>query len=153
MGKLKFGVMASGFVLATAFAAPAFAIGSDTECLAEGGETVTVKGSKFCLVQIRPEAYRGPEYDGNQLGITDCPGDVLNDGLYCMAPLTNTAAVSTPVEPQPVSTVTETDVEVEADAAPSLVDQAVDMAKDEAEKAAKKEAKKKAKDSLKKIVD
>ncbi len=47
-----------------------------------------VKGSDYCLVQIRPEEYKAAEYDGNQLGVTDCPGDKLNKGMFCMYPVT-----------------------------------------------------------------
>jgi len=73
-----------------------------SDCEFEGGTMTNVKGSDYCLVQIRPKEYEGEEYDGNQLGITDCPGDKLNKGLFCMYPVTirkqtpKPAAVTTP---------------------------------------------------------
>ena len=76
--------------------------------------------SDFCLVPIRPEAYADPIYDGNQLGVTDCPGDKLNDGLYCMYPVTIRA---------------EGDDEIISDI-PELVEDAVDMAEEAVEEKA-----------------
>lgn len=87
MSKFKMGVTAAGFAL-IAFASPAFAIGSGSDCNGEGGTMVNVKGSDFCLVPIRPEEYKDEIYDGNQLGVVDCPGNKLNDGMYCMYPVT-----------------------------------------------------------------
>ncbi len=86
MGKFRMGAVAGGIALAV-FASPAFAIGSASDCNSEGGTMVNVKGSDFCLVPIRDKAYAGPEYDGNQLGVVECPGDKLNDGTYCMFPV------------------------------------------------------------------
>lgn len=86
MSNLKMGVAAAGFAL-IAFASPAFAIGSGSDCNGEGGTMVNVKGSDFCLVPIRPEEYKDAIYDGNQLGVVDCPGNKLNDGQYCMYPV------------------------------------------------------------------
>lgn len=86
MSKFKMGVLAAGFSL-VAFASPAFAIGSAPECNDEGGTMVNVKGSDFCLVPVRPEEYKDPIYDGNQLGVVDCPGNKLNEGQYCMYPV------------------------------------------------------------------
>lgn len=57
-------------------------------CEAEGGTMVNVKNSDFCLVPIRDAEYADPIYDGNQLGVVDCPGSKLNDGKYCMYPVT-----------------------------------------------------------------
>lgn len=88
MGKFRLGVIAGGIALTAAFAAPSFAIGNAAECEVEGGTMVKVKGSDFCLVPIRDKAYAGPEYDGNQLGVVECPGSKLNDGAYCMYPVT-----------------------------------------------------------------
>lgn len=76
---------------AAAFAAPAFAdakITDEASCQVEGGTMVNVKNSDYCLVPIRDEAYADPVYDGNQLGVVDCPGSKLNDDLYCMYPVT-----------------------------------------------------------------
>jgi hypothetical protein len=39
------------------------------------------------------KAYHSEIYDGNQLGVIDCPGDKLNDDLYCLYPVT--------IRPQP----------------------------------------------------
>ena len=81
-------------------ATPSFAITNASECQSEGGEMVNVKNSDYCLVPIRPEEYADAAYDGNQLGVVDCPGDKLNDGKYCMYPVTiraETKAVSTSV--------------------------------------------------------
>lgn len=86
-----------------ALASPAFAIESAEDCGTEGGTMVNVKGSDYCLVPIRPEEYRDEIYDGNQLGVVDCPGDKLNDGLYCLHPVT--------VKAEDESTAKETDSE------------------------------------------
>jgi len=86
MIKFRSGTIIAGLTI-LAFASPALAIGSGSECNGEGGTMVNVKGSDFCLVPIRPDEYKDPIYDGNQLGVVDCPGDKLNDGLYCMFPV------------------------------------------------------------------
>jgi len=88
MAKFLFGAVAATIAATAMMATSAQAIENDAECTMEGGTMVNVKGSDFCLVPIRPEAYRDEIYDGNQLGVTDCPGDKLNDGLYCMFPVT-----------------------------------------------------------------
>ena len=93
---------------------------------------IEVKGSDFCLVSIRDEAYADAVYDGNQLGVVDCPGDKLNDGKYCMYPVT--------IRPQ--TTAAAASVET------SAVESASEMTEKEAKKAAK-EAKKAAKKAAK----
>jgi len=91
MANFRYGAAALGLTFAAIIAAPAFASVSAAVCSAEGGETIKVQGGDFCLVPIRPAEYAGPEYDGNQLGIVDCPGDKISDGAYCMAPITGGA--------------------------------------------------------------
>ena len=79
----------SAFAVA-AYSVPATAatITDSVSCEAEGGTMVNVKNSDFCLVPIRDAEYADPIYDGNQLGVVDCPGSKLNDGKYCMYPVT-----------------------------------------------------------------
>ena len=137
----------------TMLATPAFAITNASECASEGGTMVNVKSSDFCLVQIRPEEYNDPIYDGNQLGVTDCPGDKLNDGDYCMYPVTIRPQVSAPIAPVTTETATietvtsevsstsmestitntTTDMANDAidDAKDSIMDKAIDTVKDE----------------------
>jgi len=91
MANFRYGAAALGLTFAAIIAAPAFASVSVAVCSAEGGDTIKVQGGDFCLVPIRPAEYAGPEYDGNQLGIVDCPGDKISDGAYCMAPITGGA--------------------------------------------------------------
>lgn len=148
MGISKVCLGAASLALALAFAAPAAAQSQSTiknaeDCTFEGGTMVNVKNSDYCLVQIRPEEYSGEEYDGNQLGIVECPGDKLNDGLFCMYPVTirpqpAAAEVTPAVEAAPVEPV------VEAAPAESMTDSVIDAVKEKAEDMAKEEAKKKA---------
>lgn len=98
-----------------------------------------VKGSDYCLVQIRPKEYEGAEYDGNQLGVVNCPGSKLNDGMFCMYPVTING---TPTVPAVTPTAAPAD-ETTADS--KLVEELKKIAEDEAKKAAKKEARKKLK--------
>lgn len=102
MGKFRFGMIAAGAALVATSALPSVAQSADKrspdaaeiqvtnkdQCEFEGGSMVTVKGSDYCLVPIRPKAYHSEIYDGNQLGVIDCPGDKLNDDLYCLYPVT-----------------------------------------------------------------
>lgn len=118
-------------------------IKSATDCDFEGGSMTNVKGSDYCLVQIRPEEYAGEAYDGNQLGVVDCPGNKLNDGLFCMYPVTLAKSAIT-VAPTVASTAENAEEK-------TLADEVVEVVKDEAEKAAKKETKKKAKKALGKL--
>ena len=134
MGKFRFSAIAAGFALTAAFATPSFAIGDAAECSSEGGSMVNVKGSDFCLVPIRDKAYAGPEYDGNQLGVVECPGSKLNDGAYCMHPVTlknRNANVEVLTVPEPIITtkVEPMDEDVVMDV---IVDEATDAAKDKA---------------------
>lgn len=148
MANFRFGATALGLTFAAVIAAPAFAIGSEAACSAEGGSLVNVKGSDFCLVPIRPAEYAGPEYDGNQLGIVDCPGDKLNDGAYCMAPITgksssssfvpSTSSVTSGISTPSTSDLTQSATDAVKDRA---TDAANDIVRDQAEKQAKKKAK------------
>lgn len=102
MGNFRFGLIAASLGLAMSVNAPSFAqdaeersadapdiqITNKDECEFEGGSMVPVKGSDYCLVPVRPEEYQSEVYDGNQLGIINCPGDTLNDDLYCLYPVT-----------------------------------------------------------------
>ena len=102
MAKLRLVATAAALTVA-AFAAPAFAqVSSAADCEYEGGEIFNVQGATVCLVQIRPEEYRDNEaYDGQQLGVNSCPGDVLNNGVFCKITLVAAPpkpAVEAPVE-------------------------------------------------------
>ena len=101
MAKLRLVATAAALTVA-AFAAPAFAqVSSAADCEYEGGEIFNVQGATVCLVQIRPEEYRDNEaYDGQQLGVNSCPGDVLNNGVFCK--ITLVAAPPKPAVEQPV---------------------------------------------------
>ena len=118
MAKLRLVATAAALTVA-AVAAPAFAqVSSAADCEYEGGEIFNVQGATVCLVQIRPEEYRDNEaYDGQQLGVNSCPGDVLNNGVFCK--ITLVAAPPKPVVEQPVELtdpaveITETPVSVE----------------------------------------
>ncbi len=100
----KFLLVGVAIAATAVLSAPAHAITNDAECSSEGGTMVNVKGSDYCLVPIRPEAYHDPIYDGNQLGVTECPGDKLNDDLYCMYPVTIRPQVTAPVTTSEVIT-------------------------------------------------
>lgn len=89
----KITLASAGLIMmaSTALSVPALAgsnINNANDCQFEGGTMTNVKGSDYCLVQIRPKEYSGTEYDGNQLGVVDCPGNKLNDGIFCMYPVT-----------------------------------------------------------------
>ncbi|NNC38661.1 MAG: hypothetical protein EX271_07280 [Acidimicrobiales bacterium] len=146
MGISKVCLGAASLVLALTFAAPAAAestIKNAEDCSFEGGTMVNVKNSDYCLVQIRPEEYSGAEYDGNQLGIVECPGDKLNDGLFCMYPVT--------IRPQPVKAApaVETVPAVETTPASDVKDAVVDAVKEKAEDMATD----KAEDAVKSMVE
>ena len=110
MGKIRFGMIAAGIALVATSTIPSYAQSADKrssdapeiqvtnkdQCEFEGGSMVTVKGSDYCLVPIRPKAYHSEIYDGNQLGVIDCPGDKLNDDLYCLYPVTIRAQPEAP---------------------------------------------------------
>ena len=127
MAKFRLSATAIGFAISAVMATQAFAIGNEAECNGEGGTMVNVKGSDFCLVPIRDEAYADPIYDGNQLGVTECPGDKLNDGVYCMYPVTIREEVEAEAPAAEESTLME-----------KVVDEVVEEAQDQAEKEAKK---------------
>ena len=106
MGKFHLAVSAAALTLA-AVAAPAFAeVSSAADCEYEGGEVFNVQGATVCLVQIRPEEYRDNEaYDGQQLGVNQCNGKTINDGIFCkitLVPAPPKPAVEEPVIAEPV---------------------------------------------------
>jgi hypothetical protein len=149
MGISKFCLGAASVALALTFAAPAAAetnIKNAEDCSFEGGTMVNVKNSDYCLVQIRPEEYSGTEYDGNQLGIVECPGDKLNEGLFCMYPVTirpqstEAPAVEVPAVEMPAAEMPAVATAPASDVKDALIDavkgKAEDMAKDEAKKKA-----------------
>jgi len=108
MAKLRLVATAAALTLA-AFSAPAFAqVSSAADCEYEGGEIFNVQGATVCLVQIRPEEYRDNEaYDGQQLGVNSCNGDVLNNGVFCKITL-----VPAPPKPEPVELTDPVSVEI-----------------------------------------
>jgi len=143
MGKFRMGVMATGLTLAAIASAPAFAVSSKADCNYEGGTVFDVQGATVCLVQIRPEEYRDNEaYDGQQLGVNECNGEVINDGLFCKITLIPAPAkpamtdTTTVTAPDASTTVTTTTTD---DASESMVkdtlDEAADMAKDKMDEA------------------
>lgn len=138
----------------SAISVPAFAaqITDDASCQLEGGTMVNVKNSDYCLVPIRDAEYADAIYDGNQLGVVDCPGNKLNDGKYCMYPVT--------IRPAPVATTLDapavemmdapvTDV-MNAPAADMIEVPAVELTGAQ-KRAAKRAAKKAAKDAAKAV--
>lgn len=152
MGISKFVMGAASVALALTFAAPAAAdstIKNADDCSFEGGTMVNVKNSDYCLVQIRPEEYSSADYDGNQLGVVECPGDKLNDGLFCMYPVTIRPAPAKVEVPAVTTPAVESTPAIEAPAVESstagdITDAVVDAVKEKAEDMAKDEAKKKA---------
>ena len=68
--------------------APEIIITHKDECESEGGSIVKRKGGVFCLVPLRPEDYQSEIYDGTERGIIICPGDKINDDLFCLYPIT-----------------------------------------------------------------
>ncbi len=126
MKNLRLGAILAGVTVMT-FATPAFAIGSEADCEYEGGSVFDLPtGDQVCLVQIREEAYRNdPTYDGQQLGVSECTGDVISNGLFCKITLREAPKVQTsaPVQTEatdvtvvlndaaPVDTVSETKTE------------------------------------------
>lgn len=100
MSKFRFGAMAGSLALTAAFATTAFAISNEADCSSEGGTMVNVKNSDYCLVPIRDKAYHDEIYDGNQLGVKECPGDKLNDDTYCLYPVTIRPAPVTASTPE-----------------------------------------------------
>ena len=94
MGKFQKTAILAGAAM-MALASSASAISNDSECEIEGGTMINVKNSDYCLVPIRDKAYSDPVYDGNQLGVVECPGDKLNEGKYCMYPVTIRPAPAT----------------------------------------------------------
>ena len=145
MAKFRLSATAIGFAVSAVMATQAFAIGNEAECNAEGGTMVNVKGSDFCLVPIRDEAYADPIYDGNQLGVTECPGDKLNDDVYCMYPVTIREQASTEAAVVEEAVVTEEETAAEET---TLMDAIVEEVVEEAQEEAEKEAKKKVKNRL-----
>ena len=86
-----------GVTMSAIFASNAFAIGSKADCEYEGGETFNINGDLICVIPVREEAFHGEEYDGMQLGVKDCEGDVIADGVFCRMTLIK-APKKTPAE-------------------------------------------------------
>lgn len=144
VSKIYIGLASATFALS--LASPAFAaseIKNAADCEFEGGTMTNVKGSDYCIVPIRPEEYKGEEYDGNQLGVVDCPGDKLNDGVFCAYPVTVREEEATPVPEA-----TEPAEEAAAEGGKSATEMVMDAAKDKLKETAEEEAKKKASNLL-----
>ncbi|MEE9273277.1 MAG: hypothetical protein V3U57_08435 [Robiginitomaculum sp.] len=158
----KIGLGIAVGVMALTVAVPAFAgskISNTSDCQFEGGTMTNVKGSDYCLVQIRPKEYSGVEYDGNQLGIVDCPGNKLNDGLFCMYPVTiraqvqaNTPAIKKPAVASISTLLQNTKNMAVDDAKKEGKNMAVDGAKKEIKNMAVDKVKKEGKKQLKKTL-
>ncbi len=83
MTKFRLGTVVMGAALTTLFASHAFAIDSKASCEYEGGEAFTIAGDLVCVVPIRAEEFHGEEYDDAQLGVKECEGDLIGDGVFC----------------------------------------------------------------------
>lgn len=153
MGIFRTSAVLAGLAMVS-MAVPASAnMTSEADCSVEGGTIVKVKGSDYCLVAIRDKAYSDPIYDGNQLGVVECPGDKLNDGQYCLVPVTlreganaNTETATPPAAPAVTAPKTTSSTLTD-----TLMDKAKDKATDVATDAAKDEAKKLGKKAISKV--
>lgn len=85
MAIFRTGAMVVSAAMTLGLAGSAFAIDSKASCEYEGGETFDMpNGAVVCVIQLRPEAYHGEEYDDAQLGVKSCDeGEMLEDGLFC----------------------------------------------------------------------
>ena len=85
MAIFRTGAMVVSAAMTLGLAGSAFAIDSKASCEYEGGETFDMpNGAVVCVIQLRPEAYHGEEYDDAQLGVKSCDdGVMLEDGLFC----------------------------------------------------------------------
>lgn len=127
MGKFTNTAIVAGIaMIAFAGSASAVDIKNSSDCSVEGGTMVNVKNSDYCLVPIRDKAYADPIYDGNQLGVVECPGNKLQDGQYCMYPVT--------IRPAPAAATPSTSDALTT--APAM-DAVTDVATDSMEKLAK----------------
>lgn len=131
MGKFTNTAIIAGIaMIAFAGSANAVDIKNASDCQVEGGTMVNVKNSDYCLLPIRDEAYADPIYDGNQLGVVECPGNKLQDGQYCMYPVT--------IRPAPVVATTPEEALKMAPAVDTMTDTVVDSAKEIAKDTADK---------------
>lgn len=83
MAKSHFKMTAVGFATTLLFAASAGAVESKADCEYEGGEVFPVHNDIVCLVPVRAEQFHDEVYDGEQLGIKDCNGELIADGQFC----------------------------------------------------------------------
>lgn len=133
MAKLLLGAMATTIAATAIFATSAHAITNSSECENEGGSWMTLTGGDYCLVPIRDEEYSDEIYDGNGLGVSECPGDTRHNGVYCMYPVNlrpKVEPIATPVDA--AATATE-GTSIVDDAVNTVVDTAVDKAMDAVE--------------------
>ncbi|HHI89249.1 MAG TPA: hypothetical protein ENK01_04770 [Hellea balneolensis] len=113
MGIAKFG---AGFAI-TAMALGTFGLAhadfvktvkSESECLAQDGTIVNVRGAKHCLVPVIPEEFQGVEYAGELRGVTSCKKKDTRKtqiGDFCVIALEPIPArnVAKPVAPAPTA--------------------------------------------------
>ena len=152
MANLRMGAAIIGVVMGTTFALPASAdIESKADCEYEGGTVYDMPDeSKVCIVQIRPEEYRNDEvYDGQQLGVNECNGVELNDGLFCKVTLVAGKKPKLTTKAEMEAAVAAQNSEAKDTMKDTVIDKAKEMVEDEAEKEAKKQAKKKVRDLIK----
>lgn len=144
MGKLSLTVMALGAAMSFGALANAQEVKSNADCEYEGGEIFSLPtGAEVCVIQIRGEEYHGEEYDGAQLGVKVCDGEVIGDGLFCKVTLKEAPApVETPL-PQGGAAAPQNGVTPAAGTStPAVGGQLIDNAKDKASNAVKEKAKK-----------
>lgn len=124
MAKLLLGALATTIAATAIFATSAHAITNSSECENEGGSWMTLTGGDYCLVPIRDEEFRDEIYDGNRLGVSECPGDTRHNGVYCMYPV-NIRPKATPVAATPVDFSETASVTPDASTSSGLVDSVV----------------------------
>lgn len=127
MAKFRLGAIVMGAAMTAVFAGNAFAIESKADCEYQGGETFNINNDLICVIPIRAEEFHGEEYDDAQLGVKECDGTLIGDGLFCKLILTKGKKV-TPKTADAVETAVETvkdkAEEAAADTKKSMMDQA-----------------------------
>ena len=88
MGMSRIATLAAAGFMTIAFAGSASAVSSESECRANGGDVMELKGAKHCLVPIIAEEYQTDEY-AELAGVKECTGTVRKTSIgdYCLVAL------------------------------------------------------------------
>ena len=89
MNMSRIAAITTAAAIATVMSTSAFAVSSESECIAKEGTVMDLQNVKHCLVPVIPEEFQGEEYATEILGVNNCSGALRKTSIgdFCLVAL------------------------------------------------------------------